>query len=72
MNTHVKALSNALTSPSMLDLWRDFVAAYKNWRHKRLLASIDFRELHKDEITDEIRQDIERVKKISRENLINI
>jgi hypothetical protein len=70
MNT--SSLVSASTSPNLLDLFRGFIATYKNWRNDRFLASIDFRELSEDEITDEIRQDIERVKKIPRENLINI
>ncbi len=72
MNTQAKTLPQVSTSPNLRDLWRALVATYKDWRRERFLAFIDFRELRDDEITDEIRQDIERVKKIPREDLINI
>lgn len=72
MNSKVAQMSSTSVMPNLRDLVRDIVAAYKNWRHERFLASIDFRELREDEVTDEMRAEAAEVLKLPREEFLNL
>ncbi|HCC83439.1 TPA: hypothetical protein DEP96_01160 [Candidatus Uhrbacteria bacterium] len=72
MNTNTSRLASTSTTPNLLDLFRDFVATYKNWRRERFLAFIDFRELREDEITDEMRTEAAAALAAPEEDFVNI
>lgn len=63
-------------TPSIGNLFRSIVQLIREWIGARIQAyryrKLDFRELREDEITDEMRAEVEKVRNAPKEDFVNL